>query len=187
MPAYHIDGPSGSGKSAAGKVLANQGYRIVDPDTERGLSAWVERSTGKRLANRPKGPRTEEWLKTHSWNWDPDMVRRILAAHEDEHVFFCGCGSNQREFYHLFTKRFGLYTDNETRLQRLRLREPKRWTDGSIEVARVIARNISLYKETASRNGVVLIDSTGSPEEVAEAILREIFGDQVTVTPPSAP
>lgn len=172
MPAYHITGPSGSGKSTVGRVLEKRGYRVIETDFEPGLTGWAHSET-KIKVSAPPQPFPKEWVAAHGWYWDADTLDKILAEIGDEPVFFVGGGHNEKDFYHLFEKRFGLFVDSETLVKRLQPREPERWVDGSAELKNVLDWNTK-SKAFNEEHGAISIDSSQDPEVIADIILSHV-------------
>jgi hypothetical protein len=173
MSLYLISGPSGSGKSTVGRILQQRGYRVIETDFEDGLSAWFDTSTGERVTNMPPQPYPLEWVASHRWQWDKARMKKLIVSAGDQPVFFCGGAHNESEFYHAFQKRFGLWVDSETITTRLQPREPERWTSGSAELTRVLEWN-EKFRSYCRERGTTLIDSSVSPDSVADAILSQL-------------
>ncbi len=172
MPAYHISGPSGSGKSHVGRELGGRGFRIIETDFEPGLASWVNYETGQKVEVSPN-PYTEDWLQAHGWLWDALKMQELVEESRDEPVFFVGGAYNQKDFVGLFHKRFGLYVDTPTLVARLRPREPGRWAEGSPELQRTVEWN-ERSKQFEQATGAILIDGSLPAELVADTILSHL-------------
>jgi len=84
MPKVLVTGMSGTGKSAALRVLGERGHRVVDTDTDQ-WSHWVTASDG-----------------APDWIWREDAIAGLLAAHRTGGLFVAGCKTNQGKFYPQF-------------------------------------------------------------------------------------
>jgi dephospho-CoA kinase len=73
---------SGTGKSAALRLLAERGHHVVDTDTDE-WSRWVTLPDGST-----------------DWIWREDAMADLLATRQS--VFVAGCKSNQGMFYPRF-------------------------------------------------------------------------------------
>jgi len=173
MPAYSIIGPSGSGKTTVGEELKERGYRVIDTDFEEGLSSWFEAETGLKPTVIPEQPYPKGWLANHIWGWDVAKMNELLDSVKEDSVFFCGGANNYADFSGRFDKIFGLHTDNEELKSRLQLREPQRWTDDSVELERMLKRNDE-FIENCSGSEITLIDSSKSPQSIADTILSSL-------------
>ena len=172
MRAYLIIGPAGSGKTTTGRELQRRGYRTVDLDTVAKLVEWIDLRNSKRILRVPKRPLSETWRHTHRRTWDPKIMHRLLAGNSDEIVYFCGGAENDRNFFDDFRKCFGLHTDNQTLTRRLEQRNDRRWGPGSKELEQLLIWN-DRFTKFCNENGVAIVDSTRSPEAVADLILAQ--------------
>jgi adenylate kinase family enzyme len=177
MPAYHITGPPGSGKSTVGKVLEKRGYRVIETDFEPGISAWVHMETKQKAVTAPPQPFPADWVAAHRWLWDEATTKKILADIGDEPVFFVGGAHNEKDLYHLFDKRFGLNIDSDTMIKRLQAREPERWRDGSAELGKMLDWN-TRSKEFNELHGAISVDGSQDPEVIADIILKHVTADK---------
>lgn len=176
MSAYYIAGSNGTGKSTVGKVLQSRGFRVIETDFEQGLSGWFDIDTNVRIeaSKMPIQPYSPQWVKSHGWMWNTDCMQRLLASVGDEPVFFCGGATNADVFYKSFSKRFGLYVQDVNILKtRLKAREPERWTDDSSELTKSLMRAAN-SQEYFLANDIIPIDSSRSPDSVADSILAQI-------------
>lgn len=173
MPAYHISGPSGSGKSTVGRVLIQRGYRVIETDFEDRLSGWFDDATSQKVTKMPPQPYSKEWVAAHGWLWDKDRMNELLKSVGDEPVFFCGGAHNEKNYYSSFAKRFGLIVSGKTLVSRLQPREPERWVDGSAELKLGLEWN-KKFKDYCIATGAVVIDSSVSPDIVADTILKNL-------------
>jgi len=87
MPAYHVSGPSGSGKSRVGRELGSRGFRVIETDSVPGLSAWVNDNTNEKVANLPPHPFAKEWVDTHRWLWDAERLNQLIEGVKTEPAF----------------------------------------------------------------------------------------------------
>lgn len=174
MSAYHISGPSGSGKSTVGRVLQQRGFRVIETDFEDGLSGWHSIETGEKVTQMPAQPYPKEWVAAHAWLWNTVKMNELLDSVADEPVFFCGGAYNEKDFFSSFKKRFGLYSDRDTLVARLQTREPERWKEGSAELLRGLEWN-EKFKDYCKTTGAIVIDSSVSPDSVADTILNYIL------------
>jgi len=174
MPAYHITGPSGSGKSTVGKILQKRGF---ETDFEPGLSGWVHSETKEKVTETPPQPFPKDWVAAYGWLWDETRTKEILAEIGNEPVFFVGGAYNEKDLYHLFEKRFGLFVDSDTLVKRLQAREPERWKDGSAELRKLLDWN-TRSKQFNESHGAISIDSSEDPEVIADVILKHITADE---------
>ena len=99
MPAYHLSGPSGSGKSHVGRELGNRGFRVIETDFEPGLSSWVNKATKEKVTDLPPQPYPKEWVDAHSWLWDALRMGELIQEIDTEPVFFVGGAPNEKDFY----------------------------------------------------------------------------------------
>ncbi|MBB5077502.1 AAA family ATPase [Nonomuraea endophytica] len=76
-----ITGMSGTGKSAALRLLGERGHRTVDTDYGP-WNHWVTGEDGER-----------------EWVWREDAIADLLAGHREGGLFVSGCTSNQVTFY----------------------------------------------------------------------------------------
>jgi shikimate kinase len=84
MPKILVTGMSGTGKSAALRLLGERGHRVVDTDTDR-WSQWVTRPDG-----------------SPDWVWRENAITALLASHRHGRLFVAGCKTNQGTFYPQF-------------------------------------------------------------------------------------
>jgi dephospho-CoA kinase len=84
MPKVLVTGMSGTGKSAALRLLGERGHRVVDTDTDE-WSHWVTLPDG-----------------SPDWIWREDAIAALLASHRQGHLFVAGCKTNQGTFYPQF-------------------------------------------------------------------------------------
>ena len=170
MAAYQITGNSGSGKTTIGGILGERGYRVIDADS---LSYWVTTETGAKAIEPPRPPYSSEWLRMHKWVWDAVKMQRLLTETDSDPVFFVGGSHNASDFRDAFALRFALYVDDATMIRRLQAREPDRWAEGSPELMMRLGRNRQILEFNVEA-GAIIIDSTLSPEHVADAILSHV-------------
>lgn len=173
MPAYHIAGPSGSGKSTVGKILQQRGFKVIETDSEDGLSGWYNSDTSEKAIETPPQPYPKEWVDVHRWLWDKSKMNELLSSTGTEPVFFCGGAFNEKDFYGSFEKRFGLCVDKDTMTERLQLREPERWANGSAELTRQLEWN-EKFKDFCIASGAIVIDSSVPADDVVDTILSHI-------------
>lgn len=173
MSLYLISGPSGSGKSTVGRVLQQRGYRVIETDFEDGLSAWFDSNTGQKVTAMPAQPYPMEWVASHRWCWDDSRMRELIRSAGTDPLFFCGGAHNEVEFYSAFSKRFGLWVNDEMLIKRLQSREPGRWANDSAELARMLEWN-EKFKDYCREKGTIIIDGSVSPDVVADSILRQL-------------
>ena len=84
MPKVLVTGMSGTGKSAALRMLGERGHHVVDTGTEQ-WSHWVTLPDG-----------------SPDWIWREDAVSALLASHRHGHLFVAGCKTNQGKLYPQF-------------------------------------------------------------------------------------
>lgn len=140
-------------------------------DMEPGLSGWINTATDKKVTKFPPHPFSQAWMAAHSWVWFRDRFEEILERNPDQPLFFCGGAYNQTEFYDSFAQRFTLYLDDETTIERLRIREPGRWQADSAELAKTLAWNAK-SKQISIEQGSVVISGALPAETIADQILR---------------
>jgi hypothetical protein len=178
MSSYLISGPNGTGKSTVGRVLQSRGFRVIETDTEPGVSAWFDNASGQKVnrEDMPEYPVPAKWLAAHSWLWDRAKMNELFASVGPEPTFFVGGAYNEHEFMEDFYKRFALHTTNEnikTRLQSEERGEGNRWVDGSPSLLGALDWN-SRFVHVSKANGAILIDSTPAPDSIADTILTYI-------------
>jgi adenylate kinase family enzyme len=163
-----ITGLSGSGKSSVGKELIKRGYSVVEADTDHGISSWVDIKTKVKVPHKP--PYTKQWLKQHQWLWDSAAINKLLR--ENKGILFIEGGShNFNDYLDLFDKKFALYIDNETMIQRLQKRNPIRWSSDKPEIWLNLEWNESIYDYFISL-GLEIIDANQPTYEIANKILE---------------
>jgi adenylate kinase family enzyme len=175
MDRYLITGMTGTGKTTIAKELQNRGYPAHDTDRVKGLSAWIERTTG---LPRPKDfSSAADWVDRYDWLWNGQLLQEFLNA-QTQTVFFCGSSSNQENFYNLFTKVFLLEVDEKT--LKHRILESKRDHEfgkrpGEIEI---ILGWLDDFQERTKALGATAIDAIQPLDQVINDILALAHDNQ---------
>jgi hypothetical protein len=173
MSLYLISGPSGSGKSTVGRILQQRGYRVIETDFEDGLSGWFDSNTGQKVTDMPTQPYPLEWVTSHRWCWDKSRMRELVESAGVSPLFFCGGAHNETEFYGVFSKRFGLWVNDEILVKRLQSREPERWANGSAELVRMLEWNRK-FQDYCREKDTIIVDSSMSADSIADSILEQL-------------
>ena len=148
-----ITGMSGTGKSAALRVLKDRGHAVADTDTDA-WSEWVTLPDGST-----------------DWIWRESAVRDLLTAHaeRDGHLFVAGCKSNQGRLYPLFDRVVLLSAPASVILARIAARTDNPYgqrAEERTEILENLATVEPLIRATASAE----IDASASLEEVVRQL-----------------
>lgn len=162
---YLIEGVSCTGKTSVCDELRRRGYHSIHGD--RDLAYWGDPKTGEPL----DGSAYEH----HTWIWDVDKVRALVADQSHAASFFCGGSRNFDRFIDLFDGVFVLEVDLDTLNRRLAARPEDEWGDhvvgdhGRASEREFIAR-LHATKEDIPKNAII-IDATAPISRVVDAIL----------------
>ena len=156
---YLIEGVSCTGKTSVCDELQRRGYHSIDGDVE--LAYWGDPKTGEPL----EGSAYEH----HTWIWDVDKVRALVADQSHAALFFCGGSRNFDRFIDLFDGVFVLEVDLDTLNRRLAVRPEDEW-GGRASEEEAIARLQHATKEDIPKNAIT-IDATAPIARVVDAIL----------------
>lgn len=160
-----VIGPPGSGKSFISKKLRELGHNVVDADTVKGLSKWVDAE-----GNRVEFPENadKEWIRSHRFVWDRGFLKSYLKEESPEYLF--GVSDNVLDMIDLFDNAYIL--DVSPDLIRERMKDGDRLNPmgkTSQQVSEIIAQMQALL-ENARSLGLKFIDSSLSLEEILEEI-----------------
>ncbi len=161
---YVITGVLGSGKSAIGRLLKDEGYKVIDVDYEPGLAEWVDKKTGEPIRSSKNNP--PEWYETHDWVWNRDKLKQLLNDSSHNSIFICGITSNQTENLDLFDKIFLLKANELVLRDRLANR-------GDQNINQVFDWQNS-FEDEMIKHGAVVIDANKSLDEVYSQIISII-------------
>jgi len=157
---YLIEGISCSGKTSAGEELQRRGYHCIHGD--RDLAYWGDPNTGE--------PVDGSAYEHHTWIWDIDKVKTLVADQSHAASFFCGGSRNFDLFIDLFDQVFVLEVDLDTLNRRLALRPEDEW-GGRASEGESYARIQHATKEDIPKNAIT-INATAPIARVVDAILE---------------
>jgi hypothetical protein len=166
---YLIEGVSCTGKTSVCDELQRRGYHSINGDTD--LAYWGDPKTGEPLDG--------STYEHHTWIWDVDKVRTLVADQSHAASFFCGGSRNFDRFINLFDGVFVLEVDLDTLNRRLALRTEDEW-GGRASEGESYARIQHATKEDIPKNAII-IDATVPIARVVGAILgnaNEFLGSE---------
>ena len=146
-----VTGMSGTGKSAALRVLSQRGHRVVDTDTDQ-WSYWVTEPDG-----------------SPDWIWREEAVTALLASHEHGHLFVAGCKTNQGQFYPHFDHIALLSAPADILLARIAARTSNPYGKHPAEQAEIL-RNLAEIEPRLRAIATVEIDATAPVARVARQL-----------------
>jgi NAD(P)-dependent dehydrogenase (short-subunit alcohol dehydrogenase family) len=153
VPRILVTGMSGTGKSAALRVLAERGHRVVDTDTDR-WSHWVTEPDG-----------------SPDWIWREDAIAALLAGHRHGHLFVAGCKTNQGKFYPQFDHIALLSAPAGILLARIAARPGNPYGKDPAERA-LILRHLAGVEPRLRATATIEIDATAP----LSAVVRQLEG-----------
>ena len=142
-----VTGMSGTGKSAALRVLGERGHRVVDTDTGQ-WSHW---------ATSPDG--------SPDWIWREDAIAALLATHQHGHLFVAGCKTNQGKFYAQFDHIALLSAPADVILARIAARTSNPYGKHPAERA-LILRDLAEVEPLLRATATIEIDATAPLSEI---------------------
>ena len=175
MTIHLIGGREGTGKSTLSRQLSSMGYPAIDADTHRGLTVWVNASTGAKVHEREVSyPVSEDWVRSHLWVWDPEKMQELVHLYDGREAFLCGSRTaNEADFFPLFGLRFYLWAQDGVILRRLQERDPSLWHYGSRElIERLTTNEQSLIEAIA--DGSIVLSAEWSVEQLSDVILAYV-------------
>lgn len=146
-----ITGMSGTGKSAALRLLGERGHRVVDTDTDQ-WSRWV---TG------PDG--------SPDWIWREDAMAALLAGHRHGHLFVAGCKTNQRSFYSQFDHVALLSAPADVIMARIGERTGNPYGKHPDERAEIL-RNLAAVEPLLRATATIEIDATAPLSDIVRQL-----------------
>jgi len=156
---YLIDGVSCAGKTAVCDELQRRGYQAIHGDRE--LAYWGDPKTGV--------PADDSSDEHHTWIWDVEKVRALVADQNHAATFFCGGSRNSDRFIGLFDEVFILEIDLNTLNRRLAARPKNEW-GGTASEGESFARLQHKTGEGLPKNAII-IDATAPLSRVVDTIL----------------
>ena len=146
-----ITGMSGTGKSAALRVLGERGHRVVDTDTGQ-WSHWVTSSDG-----------------SPDWIWREDAIAALLATHRHGHLFVAGCKTNQGTLYPHFDHIALLSAPADILLARIAARTGNPYGKHPAERARIL-QDLAEVEPLLRATATIEIDATAPLSQVVRRL-----------------
>jgi adenylate kinase family enzyme len=171
MPAVHITGVSGSGKSSVAAALGACGHLAVDADTDHRLAMWVD-ADRKPV---PEPVKSDGWMDRYWWAWNPKRLDELIADAAPARLFVCGNAANENSLQTRFDHQILLVIDEQTMLSRLD--DAHRDNDyGSSAEERAMLRDFREgYHERKLARGAIPVDAT-QPLDVVVAEILDVLG-----------
>lgn len=146
-----VTGMSGTGKSAALRVLGERGHRVVDTDTDE----WC------RWVTLPDG--------TADWIWREDAMAALLDGHTEGALFVAGCKTNQGAFYARFDHVVLLSAPAAVMLARIATRTANPYGQDPATRAQVL-RDLAEVEPLLRATATAEIDATAPLEDVVRRL-----------------
>ena len=174
---FLIEGVSGSGKTTVCTELVRRGHQAIHGD--RVLAYQGDPETGEPVDGCGHAPGCDRpacltWLHER-WVWNLELVRSLIADHQEPVTFFCGGSRNFSKIIHRFDGVFVLDVDLDTLLRRLEQRPADEW--GGKQSERDFAA--SLHRTRADRlrdrhlpEDSIIIDTSRPLAQVVDEIIR---------------
>lgn len=182
---FLIEGRSGSGKTTACDELLRRGYQAIHGDRVLAYQGDPETGVPDPETDAPVNgvghtPSCDcrtclAWLDKR-WIWNLDLVRSLVADHEEPVTFFCGGSRNSSKVIHLFDGVFVLDVDLDTLLRRLE-RRPEDEFGGKQSERDFTARQYQTT-EGLPEDGIV-IDTSRPLTQVVDEIIRHSYATRV--------
>lgn len=171
---YLLTGIPGTGKTTVGNILKDSGFKFIDSDTEPKLAHWVNSETGEHTD--PVDNADASWYETHSWNLDLVRLAEILASYSGKgnDVIVCGMATNLIESFSFYDKAILLKGDYEVIKRRILARSDK----PDPESVETIFSWAESFETEVKKAGAIVIDASGSAEDVAEAVIESLSVDR---------
>jgi dephospho-CoA kinase len=151
MPKVLITGMSGTGKSAALRMLGQRGHRVVDTDTDQ-WSHWVTLPDG-----------------SPDWIWREDAIASLLASHQHGHLFVAACKTNQGKFYPQFDHIALLTAPADILLARIATRTSNPYGKRPEEQA-LILRHLAEVEPRLRATATIVIDASAPLAQVVQQL-----------------
>ncbi len=176
MSAVQITGCSGAGKTTIAAVLTRRGLAAIDASDDPLLARSVD--AAGHVAEEPAAP-DFAWLSRHSWAWNPARLDELIRAAAPAALYVCGGAANELELADRFTQVFLLEIDEPTMLARIDARQDNDW--GRIgDTREYLRRFLPGYQARLRASGVIPIDASQPPGQVAAAILSRTLANPAT-------
>ena len=174
MHKYHkttrvlITGIPGVGKTTVGKLLENHGFKFIDSDTEPGIGAWFNDSTGLRVDRIENA--NASWYESHSWNLNVDALWDLIIELEKTYkkIVVCGITSNISESFKFYDIVFLLKADHEL----IRQRMIDRSETPDLESIETVFEWADSFEQSVIKEGCAVIDASQSTEAIVKNILK---------------
>lgn len=164
-----ITGLSGTGKTYLTDKLKSYGVNAFDADEMPELAAWYDKSGTK--VDFPKNA-SSEWLDSHEWLWDKEVLRSWLATQEGCVLF--GISSNWHLCLELFDKAFCLTLSEEELRKRLRSNTRDNPFGKTQDQEDRVVEAVKNFEKFVKRYNITLIDAARSPEVILKEITEYI-------------
>jgi dephospho-CoA kinase len=151
MPKVLVTGMSGTGKSAALRMLSQRGHHVVDTDADR-WSHWVTLPDGSA-----------------DWIWREDAISGLLTGHRHGHLFVAGCKTNQGKFYPQFDHVAVLIAPAEVLLARIAARTSNPYGKDPGEQA-LILRDLAEVEPRLRATATIVIDASAPLAQVVQQL-----------------
>lgn len=169
MARYLVTGVAGTGKTSVAEELRNRGYAAFDADA--GFSYYQDKQTGERF-DRPDEP-SFAWYARHERIFDEAVLESLFKDYEGELIFICSITANQSKYYSQFDKIFLLTADNQTIMQRLKMRTNSDFGKHPVDLHRVLSGRPD-FDDSVRAAGAIEIDSTRPLDKVIDQILGHL-------------
>jgi len=167
MKVFYITGISGVGKSSVVEKLKEKGVFSIDADSVKGLTHWIEKTTGEISEWNPG--MSQEWYWNHQYTCDKEKLTNLIKNSPKDIVVVAGLFNNRSELRNLFNKVFLLQCKEEIFLKRIVERENHNFGKHILEQENILSWYKNFEKELL-KEGVIPIDTEKPLEEVVEEI-----------------
>lgn len=169
MALFYITGVPGTGKSTVQKELEQRGYVAYDIDQPR-FGGPVNLATGERTVIPPIEERSDEWFDQHEWRVSRPAIEELKFEAQENNVYLCGTTTTENLVWDLFDKVLYLNVTEAILKHRIQNRAGNDFGKTPDELQRIMDRYKDAQEKLGSL-GAVIIDATGSLDEVVEEVI----------------
>ncbi len=173
MPLIYITGPTASGKTTIGEVLAAKGYEVHDTDSA-GMRYWADKITLEPVDSPQKNAIEDPgWHEDHIYALAEKPIQNLSYKAKDKIVFLVGVSPNDLNYKDLFSKIILLLIGEADQADRIKARTNHTYGKQPHQFAAAQKwRPIQIEKYRSA--GAIEIDASKPLGRVVDQILAEI-------------